>query len=178
MWSNKKAAQFRVYLSPFLIKCTSLSSIQFVNKKQIWTFHISSALVVNRKTKSKCISPRYVIWRCTSSAASSIPTNETIVNFPIKCATLSLLKLQCTTVLWYTAVNRENDGSHPSNISFSFLLTSYRLDFGFVSDGQLPFTGRPSATETNNRRICKKTNSIIFFLIIHSNFNEVQHIYT
>ena len=94
-----------------------------------------------------------------SSAAGSIQTNEMIVNFPIKCAALSLSKLQCTTVICYLyigAVNKENDGSHPSNISFSTLFTSYRLDFGFVSDGQLPFTGRPSATETINRRICKK----------------------
>ena len=83
----------------------------------------------------------------------------------IKCAALSLSKLQCTTIICYLyigAVNKENDGSHPSNISFSSLLTIYRLDFGFVAYGQLPFTGRPSATKTNNRRICKK-NSIIFF---------------
>ena len=80
-----------------------------------------------------------------------------MVNFPIKRAT----KLQRTTVLWYTAVNRENDGSHPSNIS------SYRLDFGFVSDdGQMSFPGRPIATETI-RRLCKNIISYFWLWILH-----------
>ena len=81
-----------------------------------------------------------------------------LLNFPIKCAALSLTKLQCATVIFYLyigAVNKENDGSYPSNISFSTLTTSYRLDFGFVYDGQLSFPGRPIANETIGR-LCKK----------------------
>ena len=97
-----------------------------------------------------------------------------IVNFPIKCAALSLSKLQCTTVICYLYIGAVNIKKTMARIPATsalvlFLQVTVLILVLSPTANCLSLDDRAQLKQLTDEFV-RKTNSIIFH-IIHSNFN-------